>query len=113
MTEPVLALDRLTVRFGSRRVVEDLTLRIGPGEVLGLAGESGSGKSTAALAIMGDLGPGGRIEAGSLRFEGRELRGLAEREWRALRGAGIALVGQEPMAALNPSMRIGVQLAEV
>ncbi|MWP36617.1 dipeptide ABC transporter ATP-binding protein [Rhodobacter sphaeroides] len=113
MTEPVLALDRLTVRFGSRRVVEDLTLRIGPGEVLGLAGESGSGKSTAALAIMGDLGPGGRIETGSLRFEGRELRDLAERQWRALRGAGIALVGQEPMAALNPSMRIGAQLAEV
>lgn len=117
MTEPVLRLDGLTVSFGTRRgrfpAVEDLSLAIAPGEVLGLVGESGSGKSTVALAVMGDLGPAGRIDRGSLRFEGRELAGLSERALRPIRGAGIAMVGQEPMAALNPSMRIRAQLAEV
>ncbi|MGP3696359.1 dipeptide ABC transporter ATP-binding protein [Rhodobacter sp. NSM] len=117
MTDPVLEIADLTVSFGTRRgrfpAVEGFACRVAPGEVLGLVGESGSGKSTVALAIMRDLGPAGRIEGGCIRFGGQDLTGLGERALRRVRGAGIAMVGQEPMAALNPAMRIGAQLAEV
>ena len=117
MTDPVLEIRDLGVAFTTRSrtvaALRDLSCRIGPAEVLGLVGESGSGKSTVALAIMGALGPGGRVTAGSIRFQGREILGLPERALRSIRGRGIAMVGQEPMSALNPTMRIGAQLAEV
>jgi len=92
-------------------VVRGVSLRVEPGEVLGLVGESGSGKSVTSLAVLGLLDPAARI-AGSIRWRGRELVGLPERELRAIRGREIAMVFQEPMTALNPAMAVGRQIAE-
>ena len=82
------------------------------GETLGLVGESGSGKSVTALSIMRLVQPPGRIAGGRILFKGRDLLTLAEREMRAVRGAEIALIFQEPMTALNPVFTIGDQIAE-
>ena len=82
-----------------------------PGEVLGLVGESGSGKSVSALAILRLLPPQARIH-GSIQFRGEELLTLPEAELRRVRGAGISMIFQEPMTALNPVMRVGDQIAE-
>ncbi|MFC7703732.1 dipeptide ABC transporter ATP-binding protein [Plastorhodobacter daqingensis] len=114
---PILDIDALSVRFTTRAgdipAVSEFSCRIGPGEVLGLVGESGCGKSTVALAILRDLGRNGRISAGTIRFRGRDLATLSTSELRRIRGAEIAMIYQEPMASLNPSMKIGAQLAEV
>src|SRR5205085_4228798 len=75
-------------------------------------GESGSGKSVTAFSILRLLQPPGRITGGSIRFQGRDLLTLSEREMREVRGAGISLIFQEPMTALNPVMRVGDQIAE-
>ncbi|MCK6427213.1 MAG: ABC transporter ATP-binding protein [Burkholderiaceae bacterium] len=88
-----------------------LDFTLGRGETLGLIGESGCGKSLTALALMGLL-PEGAQTSGSMRFDGRELVGLPERDWCALRGDRIAMVFQEPMTALNPLHPIGRQIAE-
>jgi peptide/nickel transport system ATP-binding protein len=86
---------------------------IGPGEALGVLGESGCGKTTTALAILGLLPPNGRVERGSIRLGGRELLALSERRLADVRGAGLGLVAQEPSLALNPVIRVGEQVAEV
>ena len=116
MSEPLLQVDRLTVVFetGGAPVVavDDVTFAIGAGETLGLVGESGSGKSVTAFAILRLLQPPGRITAGRVLFQGRDLVALPEREMRQVRGAGISLIFQEPMTALNPVMRVGDQIAE-
>jgi peptide/nickel transport system ATP-binding protein len=93
--------------------VEGIGFTIGPGEALGVLGESGCGKTTTALAIPGLLPANGRIERGSVRLAGRELVGLSERELARVRGAGVGLVAQEPSLALNPVLRVGEQVAEV
>lgn len=115
-SEPLLAIDGLTVEFpspkGELRAVDDVSLHVGKGETLGLVGESGSGKSMSALAVVGLVPPPGRITAGSIRFNGRELTALREREMRSIRGADIGFVFQEPMTALNPVFTIGSQLVE-
>ena len=87
-------------------------LPVAPGETLGLVGESGSGKSVTAFSILRLLQPPGRITGGRVLFEGRDLLALTEREMRAVRGARISLIFQEPMTALNPVMRVGDQIAE-
>jgi peptide/nickel transport system ATP-binding protein len=114
--EPLLVVDRLTTVFDTRQgptpAVGDVSFEIGAGETLGLVGESGSGKSVTALSIMRLVQPPGRIAGGSIRFQGRDLLGLPEPEMRKVRGAGIALIFQEPMTALNPVFRIGDQIAE-
>jgi ABC-type dipeptide/oligopeptide/nickel transport system ATPase component len=102
----------LSVAFGDRTVVDRVSLRIAPGETLGLVGESGSGKSVTAFAILRLLQPPGRIAGGQVLFDGRDLLTLSEREMRDVRGARISLIFQEPMTALNPVMRIGDQIAE-
>ncbi|GMU65694.1 MAG: ABC transporter ATP-binding protein [Acidobacteriota bacterium] len=97
---------------GEVAVVRGAALEIGRGEIVGLVGESGSGKSLTALAVLGLVPAPGRIRAGSIRFEGRELVGLSERELRPLRGGRIGLVFQEPSAALNPVLTVGTQIVE-
>ncbi len=113
---PLLDVDHLTVTFeGSSAplvAVDDVSFSIQAGETLGLVGESGSGKSMTALAILGLLPPQGRIARGAVTFQGRNLLTLPESEMRAVRGAEISMVFQEPMTALNPVMRIGDQVAE-
>jgi peptide/nickel transport system ATP-binding protein len=107
----LLEIEDLRVWFGQTEVVRGVSLRVEPGEVLGLVGESGSGKSVTSLAVLGLLDPAARVE-GSIRWQGRDLIGLPERELRAIRGREIAMVFQEPMTALNPAMTVGLQIAE-
>src|ERR1700678_2260738 len=108
---PTLAIENLRVWFGANEVVRSVSLTLERGEVLGLVGESGSGKSVTSLAILGLLDPAARVE-GSIRWMGRELVGLTNRELREIRGHEIAMIFQEPMTALNPVMTVGKQIAE-
>ena len=114
---PLLECRNLSVSYAGRRgdipAVVDFNLTLHRGEAHGLVGESGCGKSTVALAIMRYLGAAGRITGGALSFQGRDLLGLRGEELRRVRGAAIAMIYQEPMASLNPSMTIGEQLIEV
>ena len=116
MQSPLLEIDDLCVEFatprGMLRAVDRISLAIAPGEVRGLVGESGSGKSTVALSILRLLGPGGRVSGGSIRFRGQDLLRLPEPRLRELRGNRIAIVFQDPLTSLTPSLRIGEQLAE-
>ena len=111
----LLEVQNLTVDFataqGSVRAVRDLSLAVAPGEVLGLVGESGSGKSVSSLAILRLLPPQAKA-SGRITFCGEDLLSLPEGRMRAIRGAGISMIFQEPMTALNPVMRIGDQVAE-
>jgi len=111
---PLLDIQHLTIRFDdhSPPAVDDLSLTVREGETLGLVGESGSGKSVTALAILRLLQQPGRITGGRILFGGQNLLDLTEAEMRAIRGAGISLIFQEPMTALNPTMRVGDQIAE-
>lgn len=114
---PLLDVRDLCVRYGRRGgavdAVRDVSLTLRAGERVGVVGESGSGKSTLALALLRALGPAGRITGGVMRFRGDDIAAMPGRALRALRGSGIGLVQQEPMAALNPTMTIGQQLREV
>lgn len=114
---PLLEIRNLSISYFTRAgevpAVRDFSLTLHPGEGIGLVGESGCGKSTVAMAIMQYLGGNGRIVKGEILFKGRDLVGLDAAGLRRLRGGEIAMVYQEPMAALNPSMTIGKQLAEV
>jgi peptide/nickel transport system ATP-binding protein len=114
---PVLAIENLNTHFFTRdgvtRAVGGVSFEVRPGETLGVVGESGCGKSVTALSILGLLPPRiGRIVAGSIRFEGRELVGLDEASMRQIRGNRIAMIFQEPMTSLNPVFTIGDQIAE-
>ena len=93
-------------------MLDDLQIDLQPGEVLGIVGHSGCGKSSLALAILGLLNLKGGKAQGSMRWDGRELLTLKEREWRKLRGKEIAFVPQSPMSSLNPALKLGTQLAE-
>lgn len=108
---PVLSAEHLSVHAGGVRLIDDVTLTLHPGERVGLIGESGSGKSLTALSLLGLL-PEGLVATGSVRIGGHELVGAAERDLAAVRGRDVAMVFQEPMSALNPTMRIGDQVAE-
>jgi peptide/nickel transport system ATP-binding protein len=108
----VLELDGVGVAAGSTPIVQDVSFALGAGERVGLIGESGSGKSLTALAVMGLL-PEELSSTGTVRLAGRDLTALSDRQLGALRGDRLAMVFQEPMTALNPLMRVGRQVAEV
>ncbi len=116
MSEPLLQIEGLTTVFDVKPrpvvAVNDVSFEIRKGETLGLVGESGSGKSVTAFSIIGLLQPPGRVAGGRVMFQGRDLASLPEPEMRKVRGAGIGFVFQEPMAALNPVMRVGAHIAE-
>ncbi|MBW2091050.1 MAG: ABC transporter ATP-binding protein [Deltaproteobacteria bacterium] len=114
---PVLEVEDLAISYETRKrdveAVRGTSFSVEQGKTLGLVGESGCGKSTIAFGILGFLGANGKITRGSVRFEGHELIGLSQAELNNLRGDRIAMVYQDPMQALNPSMRLGEQLTEV
>jgi peptide/nickel transport system ATP-binding protein len=117
VTVPILSVDDLHTHFFTRdgvvRAIDSLSLTVQAGEVLGIVGESGCGKSVTALSIMRLIPPrSGRIVQGSVRFEGRDLATLDDEQMRAIRGNQIAMVFQEPMTSLNPVHTIGAQIAE-
>jgi peptide/nickel transport system ATP-binding protein len=114
---PILEIENLSISFFTRLreipAVMDFSVAVQPGEAVGLVGESGCGKSTVALGVMQDLGVNGRIVGGSIKFKGRNLNEMSDEELRDIRGNEIAMIYQEPMASLNPAMKIGKQLMEV
>ncbi len=116
-SKPILEIENLSISFFTRMreipAVMDFSCTVMAGEAMGLVGEFGCGKSTVALAVMRDLGKNGKIVGGTIKFKGRDLTNMGEEELRQLRGSEIAMIYQEPMASLNPAMKIGAQLAEV
>ena len=115
--QPVLEINDLNISFfvraGEIPAVMDFSCKVMPGETMGLVGESGCGKSTVALGIMRDMGNRGKIVGGTIKFKGRDMGEMSEEELRDLRGSKIAMIYQEPMASLNPAMKVGKQLMEV
>jgi len=114
MTAPLLAVRGLKTHFFTRagvvKAVDGVSFTLQQGEVMGLVGESGSGKSVTGLSLLGLVDPPGRIVAGSVTLDGRELVGLPEPELRVVRGREVAMVFQDPMTTLNPVLTIGRQL---
>ena len=114
---PILKLDDVAIsyetRYGDVEAVRQVSFEVHRATTFGVVGESGCGKSTVAFGIVDFLGPNGKIVDGSIKFQGRELVGRSESDLRKLRGDQIAMVYQDPMQALNPSVTIGDQLAEV
>ncbi|MDC9720981.1 MAG: ABC transporter ATP-binding protein, partial [Gammaproteobacteria bacterium] len=114
---PILEIDNLSISFFTRigeiPAVMDFSCKVEKGKAVGLVGESGCGKSTVALGVMQDLGVNGKIVGGSIKFKGRELNTMSQEELRDIRGSEIAMIYQEPMASLNPAMKISKQLMEV
>jgi len=112
----ILEIKNLRVEFPTRRetlvAVDDVSLAIAPGEVLGMVGESGAGKTLTGLAVIGLIEPPGRIAAGEVRLEGRRIDNLPHEELRRLRGRRIGVVFQDPLTSLNPLYTIGAQLEE-
>ncbi|WFR66856.1 ATP-binding cassette domain-containing protein [Curtobacterium flaccumfaciens] len=112
MSSPLLEVEGLRVAFGDAEpVVRDVSFALTPGRVLALVGESGSGKSVSAMSVLGLLPPEAHV-SGNIRFRGSELVGAADDELRAVRGAGIGVVFQEPMNSFTPVLSIGTQIAE-
>ncbi len=115
-SDPVVHVDSLTVDFWDRRrwtnVVHGVSFRIFPGETLGMAGESGCGKSTTAYALLGYRRPLSRFNGGAVHFLGRDLLRLRGSELQKIRGAQIGFVPQNPATALNPSIPVGAQVVE-
>lgn len=114
---PVIEVENLQISYETRtgdvEAIEGVSFSVHEGETLGLVGESGCGKSTIAFGIVNFLGANGKIVGGSIRFQGQELVGRSQKKLKQLRGDRISMVFQDPMQALNPSLRLGEQLSEV
>jgi peptide/nickel transport system ATP-binding protein len=115
--DPILEIENLSISFFTRRgeipAVMDFSCTVMPGEAMGIVGESGCGKSTVSLGIMRDLSNVGKIVEGRIKFMGRDMGEMSDEELRSIRGNKIAMIYQEPMASLNPAMKVGQQLMEV
>ncbi len=115
-SKPLLQVTDLRTQFDTRQglltAVNDVSFSLERGEILGLVGESGSGKSVTGFSLMGLVDAPGRVAAGSIRFEGRELLGQSQAQWRHLRGNEIAMIFQDPMMTLNPVLRVDTQMLE-
>jgi peptide/nickel transport system ATP-binding protein len=116
MADPLLDVRHLRVEFPTRRgtllALDDVSFEIAPGEILGVVGESGAGKSLTGSAIIGLLDPPGRIAAGEIRFDGRRIDALPYEEMRKIRGRSIGAIFQDPLTSLDPLYTIGRQLIE-
>ena len=116
MADPLLDVRHLRVEFPTRRgtlvALDDVSFEIAPGEILGVVGESGAGKSLTGAAIIGLLDPPGRIAAGEIRFDGRRIDALPYEEMRKVRGRSIGAIFQDPLTSLDPLYTIGQQLVE-
>lgn len=109
----LLSVRDLNISLGGQHLVRSVDLDIEAGQCLALVGESGSGKSLTALSLMRLLPPAAKISQQQLMFEGRSLADYSEAQWRQLRARRIAMIFQNPMTAMNPTMRVGQQIAEV
>jgi len=116
MTEPILSVRNLTVQFPTRRgtltAIDDISFDIAPGEVLGVVGESGAGKSMTSAAVIGLIEPPGRIAGGEIKLSGKRIDNLSENEMRRIRGKRIGVIFQDPLTSLNPLYRVSEQLIE-
>ena len=116
MPSPTLLVEHLQVSFfterGEVRASDDVSLEVAPGQVVGIVGESGCGKSVCGRAIMGLVRPPGRVVGGRVVLDGQDLLGLSARQWCDVRGSKVSMIFQEPMTSLNPLMRVGRQVAE-
>ncbi|MER8389313.1 ABC transporter ATP-binding protein [Mesorhizobium sp. M1380] len=115
--QPIIEIENLSISFFTKKgeipAVMDFSCTVMPGEAMGIVGESGCGKSTVSLGIMRDLSNIGKIVGGKIKFQGKDMGELSDEELRAIRGNKIAMIYQEPMASLNPAMKVGQQLMEV
>src|SRR5947199_10808637 len=116
MTSALLEVRHLRVEFPTRHgtltALDDISFDIAPGEILGVVGESGAGKSLTGAAIVGLLSPPGRIAGGSIHLDGERIDTLSREPLRRIRGRRIGMIFQDPLTTLNPLLRIGRQLTE-
>ena len=117
MTTPLLSVTDLAVQFvtpdGTTTGLDGVSLEIGQGEIVGVVGETGCGKTLTGLSVLGLLPPTARVARGSIRLDGRELLGIPERELRSIRGSSVGMVFQNPASAFNPVFSIGWQMRAV
>ncbi|GAB2467938.1 peptide/nickel transport system ATP-binding protein [Conyzicola lurida] len=112
MTAPALQIDNLSIGYGAALAVDGVSITVQPGEIVGVIGESGSGKSTIAMAALGLLPSYAEVSADRFDIDGVSTIGLDETAWSQIRGMDASMIFQEPMSALNPSMTVGAQIAE-